>query len=132
MQIPPRCPYCGSWAKLVGGDVIYPHRPDLKPKQFWQCSPCDAYVGCHAPGNGYGDGTRPLGTLANAELRRARNSVHRLLDTAWMVSNDRRAARRRVYADLAAHLGIPVDDCHVACFDLGQCDRAIDYINDHL
>ena len=70
------CPYCNNPAVLVGGDVIYPHRPDLYEKKFWQCDPCDAYVGCHRPGVGYGDGTRPLGRLANAELREAKKNVH--------------------------------------------------------
>src|SRR5436309_3529676 len=41
----PACPYCGHFARLVGGDVIYPHRPDLSELWFWQCAPCDAHVG---------------------------------------------------------------------------------------
>lgn len=59
------CDYCGADAKLVTGDVIYPHRHDLRARRFWQCVPCDAYVGTHANSLNH----HPLGRLANAELR---------------------------------------------------------------
>lgn len=59
-----KCPYCERHAELVGGEVIYPHRPDLGSKKFWLCTPCNAYVGCHAGD----DGTRPLGRLTAADL----------------------------------------------------------------
>lgn len=42
-----KCDYCGNDAMLVSGRAIYPHRPDLFRLNFWQCAPCDAYVGCH-------------------------------------------------------------------------------------
>jgi len=35
----------------------------------WLCKPCDAYVGCH------NNTERPLGTLANKELRTARKET---------------------------------------------------------
>jgi len=93
------CPYCQSAAKLVGGRAIYPHRPDLAAKRFWQCKPCDAYVGCHEAGNGQGDGTKPLGRLANAELRKAKKDAHYAFDRLWLDAPNRRRARgcRRVF-----------------------------------
>jgi len=58
-----KCDYCQQQAKLVTGDIIYPHRPDLYSKKIWHCEPCRAWVGTHK-------GTvKPLGRLANAELR---------------------------------------------------------------
>lgn len=66
------CDYCGDAAKLVTGKAIYPHRPDLFRLHFWQCEPCGAYVGCHKKEGGNGDGTKPLGRIANAELRAAK------------------------------------------------------------
>lgn len=64
--MPPLCPYCNQDSKLVTGAKIYPHLPHLHARWFYQCAPCAAYVGCHP------DSTLPLGRLANAELRRAR------------------------------------------------------------
>ena len=60
------CDYCGGAAKLVGGEVIYPHRPDLAELKFWHCAPCRAYVGCHRKNKKHGqDGMQPLGRLAS-------------------------------------------------------------------
>lgn len=117
----PTCPYCGSPAKLVGGDTIYPHRPDLAHKKFWQCAPCKAYVGCHEAGRGQGDGTRPLGRLADAELRQAKMAVHESFDDIWKEGHMR---RQEAYAWLADKMGIAVADCHVGMFSVAQCEQA--------
>lgn len=124
-KIRPICPYCGKEAEFVGGDVIYPHRPDLHEKKFWRCSTgCDAYVGCHQ------HTAAPFGTLANAELRRARNTAHRTFDQIW---RDHRAMKRKeAYAWLAEQLGISVEDCHIGAFDEDQCRRATDLANQKL
>lgn len=116
------CDYCRRPAQLVGGDVIYPHRPDLAALRFWHCAPCDAFVGCHKAGNGYGDGTRPLGRLANAELRRAKSAAHEAFDPLWKSG---RMSRRDAYARLAQKLGIHVRDCHIGMFDLAACQRVM-------
>jgi hypothetical protein len=100
---------------MVGGDSIYPHRPDLKEKKFWKCIPCNAYVGCH-PGT-----STPLGNLANAELRRARNIVHSVFDPLW---KGRKMTRSAAYQWLASQLDIPVEKCHIAMFDISQCRSA--------
>lgn len=59
------CDYCNKDAELVGGDIIYPHRPDLYELKFYYCAVCEAWCGCHR------GTTKPLGRLANAELRQA-------------------------------------------------------------
>ena len=115
------CPYCGSEAKLVGGLAIYPHRPDLGGKKFWRCKPCDAYVGCHEAGNGQGDGTKPLGRLANAELRKAKKDAHYAFDRLWLDSPNRRRARGAAYAWLADAMGLTADECHIGEMDVQQC-----------
>jgi len=126
------CDYCQGKAKLVGGDVIYPHRPDLASKQFWACLPCDAYVGCH-PGT-----VRPLGRLANAELRRAKMSVHAVFDPIWerrlMLKRqtdpryNKGMARGGRYKKLAELMGIPRAECHVGMFDVARCLKAVEII----
>jgi hypothetical protein len=118
---------CGREAELVGGDIIYPHRPDLFEKNFWLCKPCDAYVGCHPPVDakgkgGQGDGTVPLGRLANAELRRWKSNVHQLFDPIWKSG---KKSRGGAYKWLAEELGIEIDECHIGIFDIETCKRAI-------
>ena len=109
------CPYCGNRADLVNGQAIYPHRPDLNHKSFYTCFPCDSYVGCH-PGT-----TKPLGRLADAALRRAKQRVHAKLDPLWKSGQIKRSS---VYARLADHLGITPQECHVGMFDLERCQQA--------
>lgn len=129
----PVCPHCQIPAVLVTGAAIYPRRPDLHEKQLWQCTACDAYVGCH------GKTSRPLGVPANAELRRARMLLHdRVLDPLWQraevyynrpedaraIAIIRNSARKRVYAYLGWKLGLDPEETHTAMFDLETCRRA--------
>lgn len=119
------CPYCGNVAKLVGGRAIYPHRPDLHAKKFWQCKPCDAHVGCHEAGHGQGDGTKPLGRLANAELRKAKQEAHHAFDRLWMNKLNRRHARAAAYAWLAEVMELAADECHIGEMDVDQCRKVL-------
>lgn len=113
-----KCDYCHRDAELVTGNVIYPHRPDLFSKFFWHCAPCDAYVGCHKKDCGYGDGTRPLGRLANAELRKAKTAAHAAFDPLWRSGG---MSRRAAYAWLASQLGVAPQNCHIGMFDVDTC-----------
>ena len=119
------CPYCGKPSKLVGGNVIYPHRPDLAGKWFWHCSPCDAYVGCHPTTTG----KKPLGRLANAELRAAKMKAHAAIDPYW---REGRLSRHEVYANLAVLMNLHKREAHIGMFDVEQCRKAIHLGNNAL
>lgn len=113
------CVYCDNEAQLVGGDMVYPHRPDLAHLRFWQCVPCGAYVGCHK-------GTaKPLGRLANAELREAKVAAHAAFDPLWKFTTFKDGhqvmTRNAAYEWLADQLGIPRADCHIGMFDVERC-----------
>lgn len=124
----PACPYCSQRARLVTGRVIYPRRPDLGHKKFWHCAPCGAYVGCHDAGVGQGNGTKPLGRLANAELRAAKQRAHRAFDMLWLDKPNKRRARLAAYAWLAEAMGLPVEQCHIGEMDVAQCDRVVSLV----
>lgn len=113
------CPYCVSEPELVGGEVVYPHRPDLYEKRYYLCRPCDAYVGCH-PGT-----TEPLGRLANSELRKAKQEAHAAFDPKWMLK-DGKHRRKYAYAWLASQLRIDSKDCHIGMFDVETCRRVVE------
>jgi hypothetical protein len=111
------CPYCCRDAELVSGAAVYPHRPDLHHLRFWACLPCDAWVGCHR-------GTEePLGRLANAKLRKAKQAAHAAFDPMW-TSGD--MPRRDAYSWLADALGLDREDTHIGLFDLTMCRRVIE------
>ncbi len=128
--MPVNCDYCRQPAALVDGTVIYPHRPDLAHKHFYNCAPCAAWVGCH-PGT-----TNPLGRLADAELRAAKQSAHAAFDPIWKArffakakadpKYTRGMARGGRYKKLAEVMGIPKAECHIGMFDVQQCRRVVE------
>ena len=129
MSHAPNCPYCSAVAILVTGADIYPHRPDLASKRFWSCAPCDAYVGCHppatSPGGGMGDGTVPLGRLANAELRSLKQRAHAAFDPLW---KSRAMSRRKAYAWLSTAMGLPSKNTHIGMFNEEQCRAVVEAV----
>lgn len=108
----PSCPYCSAPAKLVTGEAVYPHREQYARDLFWCCAPCRAYVGVHR------GTTKPLGRLANFELRREKIAAHRAFDQLWQSG---RMERSEAYRSLANMLGIPAAACHIGMFDAAQC-----------
>lgn len=116
------CPYCTAEAKLVGGSFIYPHRPDLAHKKFWLCAGCDAYVGTHK----YSKDHKPLGRLANKELRALKAEAHKLFDKAW--KEDPAFSRTEAYAQMSELMGIPRKECHIGYFDIEECNQLINLL----
>ena len=129
------CPYCGKPAMLVDGRAIYPSRPDLAYLKFWQCKPCDAYVGCHKKGAPIGrgvrsDGTVPLGRMADMYLRGWKSNVHQVFDPLWKDGYMR--DRNTAYAWLAKKMGIPVAECHIGMFTIERCRLAQQICTDEM
>lgn len=83
-------------AILVKGNKIYPHRPDLYKKNFYQCPHCNNYVGCH------GETTRPLGCIPTNEIKIARRKVHALMDPLW---KEKKISRKDLYKYISDKLG---------------------------
>lgn len=123
----PICDYCKNPAILVTGQVIYPHRPDLFKKKFWNCVPCKAYVGCHPVSNHHKTDDVPLGRLANVELRKLKSLAHAAFDPKWKTGILR---RKEAYGILADRLGIKRKDCHIGMFDEETCRRVIEISNE--
>jgi hypothetical protein len=131
LPIVPGCPYCGGAALLTDGTPVYGHD---RFGPVWVCAnhpTCDAYVGCHK-------GTqRPLGRLADAELRAWKMRAHNALDPIWKrkVRNSgipRNQSRGLGYKWLARQLGIPAAECHIGMFDVELCRRAVDACRPYL
>jgi len=114
------CNYCDKEVKLVSGKVIYPHLPELKEKLFWYCKPCKAYVGCHGRTN------KPLGRLANAELRSWKIKAHNYFDNYW---RKQKMCRDEAYDWLAIELKIKHKDCHIGMFDVDKCKEVVSLCN---
>ena len=83
----------------------------------YYCEPCQAWVGCHP------ESTRPLGRLANSELRLAKREAHAAFDPIWKTGKKK---RNQAYGWLALKLGIPRYRCHIGMFDVALCARAVE------
>ncbi|RYE81585.1 MAG: hypothetical protein EOO80_00635 [Oxalobacteraceae bacterium] len=125
---PERCPYRTSPVELVTGAEVYPERPELATRNIWRCTRCDASVGCHKPGARVktrtggeliSDGTLPMGSLANGDLRAARTETHRLFDALWQEPASMSCVD--AYAWMARYLCIPKEDARVACLSYAEC-----------
>lgn len=110
------CAYCSKPTELVGGDVIYPHRPDLAEKKFYRCVPCEAYVGCH-PGT-----ETPLGRVANVVLRTLKMRAHEAFDPLWRGGAMK---RKEAYAWLREAMGLKESECHIGMFNEAQCQEVV-------
>ena len=115
----PMCPYCDLKAELRDSARIYGKSYGM----VWVCPnypDCDAFVGC------YKESSKPLGTLANKELREARKQAHSAFDRIWETGQ---LTRQDAYDMLSIILSIPSEECHIGMFDLDNCKRVCDLFN---
>ena len=101
---------------MNGAQLYGSKRIDLVSKQFWVCTHCKAWVGCHPRT------TTPLGRLANAELRKAKMAAHEAFDPLWRSGE---LSRSEAYAWLARTLGVSPANCHIGMFDVDGCNAVI-------
>lgn len=118
-----RCPYCDRPTNKLNGRELY-GSDAYADKMFIVCRRCNAWVGCHPNG-------QPMGTLANASLRKARVRAHEQFDQIWRRQITERPtlnlklARHEAYRWLAKQMGLVVDQCHIAYFTEEQCDEVV-------
>ena len=89
------CPYCGNKAVWVSNAVVY-GEPLGKSHMIYYCSDCGAYVGCH------NNTRKPLGTMANAELRKLRIRAHNHIDKLYKNGG---ITRKELYKGLKLYFG---------------------------
>ena len=121
------CEYCGQEAVIVNGLKIYPHRPDLANLMFYYCNykHAPAYVGMHK------GSMKPLGRLANAELRSFKSAAHRAFDPLWKVHKLFKS-RGKAYNWLSTSLNIKGELTHIGMFDVDTCKKVISLCDDKL
>ena len=112
------CDYCGRRAAFVDSKEIYGRSYGM----VYLCRNCGAYVGVHK-------GTdKPLGRLADAELRRWKMAAHNAFDPIWKYGKFRHR-RNAAYAWLSEKMGLPVEQTHIGMFDAAQCQQVIQIMN---
>lgn len=126
----PICPYCGNKAKLVDSSKIYGHK---KYGMFWLCRDCVSWVGTHENSPDH----KPLGRLANAELREWKIKAHDLFDRLWNIKIivagiSKGEARKSAYKWLSETLDIPPEKCHIGMMDVDDCKRVFELCRKYL
>lgn len=108
------CDYCGRRTEYVDSAAVYGKSYGM----IYLCRHCNAYVGVHK-------GTdKPLGRLANSELRCWKKAAHNAFDPLWKYGSFR-GRRRAAYQWLSERLGLPIEKTHIGMFDVGLCKEAI-------
>lgn len=109
------CNYCSNQAEWVENKEIY-GRNYGKSIMVWLCRKCNAYVGCH------NNTRKPLGTMANKELREWRIKVHALFDPLWKTGKMR---REKAYGILRSYFGYEV---HIGESDIEMCKKIVKFL----
>jgi hypothetical protein len=107
------CPYCGKKPKLVDSSIVYGKSYGL----IYYCKPCDAYVGTHK------DTEKPLGRLANKELRYFKKLAHSFFDSIW---HQKIMNRHGAYKWLSEIMVLPPEHTHIGMFDVDQCKKVVE------
>tara|TARA_R110002020_G_scaffold412583_2_gene622134 strand:- start:22 stop:501 length:480 start_codon:yes stop_codon:yes gene_type:complete len=123
LPAPTECPCCTDWLtdepsihiEIVSHEDLYGEIMGEWP-WVYQCMTCEAYVGLHPFTN------IPLGTLADGPIRQARKTHKQPFESLWV--NGGKLSRREAYSRLAEKLGIKIEVCHFAMFDVGMCEKA--------
>jgi len=106
------CPYCSKEAKLVDSSVVYRRSYGM----IWYCKPCDAYVGVHKNSKDH----KPMGNLANWELRSWRMRVHEEFDKLWRSG---KIERKEAYGLIQTLMNMTPAEAHIGKFNVEQCKR---------
>ncbi len=113
------CPYCNKKAVLQPANFVHGVSPAANGKHLYVCGnwpKCDAYVSAHE------FDLRPMGTLANGNLRNQRILAHRALERYRKATG---MSRDDLYFWLGTKLNLHLDDAHVAKFNEDQCRQVI-------
>lgn len=113
-----RCPYCGSKASKRPASYVYGEKAD-KSSYLYVCDRypvCDSYVAAHEKSG------LPMGTLANADLRKLRIEAHKALDIIWQSGY---MSRTQEYKWLQAKLDLPASEMHIGHFNEYYCKLLI-------
>ena len=116
------CPYCGRLAVLRPAEYVYGKR-NLNPDNYlYVCSgypSCDSYIGVHKKS------MRPMGTLANGDLRHKRIEAHRALNKVVQTGI---MTKHGVYIWLQNRLCLREKDMHIGMFLWNLIQKRIGFL----
>ena len=113
------CDYCSHEDMFTDSAEIYGKSYGM----VYLCRGCGAYVGVHK-------GTdKPLGRLANKELRQYKMAAHSEFDPIW---KSHKMSRPSAYKWLSKQMQIPTSQAHIGMFNLEECKYVIKICKENL
>ena len=116
------CPYCGGLAVLRPAEYVYGER-NLNPDNYlYVCSgypSCDSYIGVHKKS------MRPMGTLANGDLRHKRIEAHRALNKVVQAGI---MTKHGAYIWLQNRLCLREKDMHIGIYLWNNMQRRTEFL----
>lgn len=119
------CPYCGKSAEWVENKEIY-GRNYGKSYMCYLCKSCDAYVGCHE------NSRKPLGRMANRELREWRKKAKNMFIAEKIGDWKNKPKKKESYAWLKNLMGkefhfgdSTIEECKFIKHNLGVRDEKV-------
>lgn len=114
------CPYCSADAEFVDSAEVYRKSYGM----MFLCRPCNAYVGCQ------GSSDKPIGRLANKQLRYWKVKAQEAFGNIWQArlkveSVSTKKAVAGAYDWLAEQLNIKRSDCNIGMFDVETCIKVV-------
>lgn len=112
-----RCPYCKSPVVLRSADGIY--KENSKGAMLYVCAKypqCDSYVHAHT------GSMKPMGSLANQELRTLRQKAHQSFDRLYLSGL---MTREEAYLWLANEISAPLSEAHIGHLGEYYCRQVI-------
>lgn len=113
------CPYCKRPGVLRPAAYVYGDN-NLDPEKYlYVCSgypSCDSYIGAHKKS------MRPMGTMADSNLRNKRIEAHRALDAIW---KNGYMTKHSTYIWLQNRLNLREKDTHIGKFSYYLCEQTI-------
>jgi len=108
-----KCEYCGKEAEYIDSKDYY----GVSYGMIYLCRDCDAMVGTHK------NSGKPLGRMANKELRELRKKAHNMLDVLW---RNGYMGRQKVYELMYKETGVK----HIGWTDINDCRKVISWLED--
>lgn len=112
------CPYCNQPALFLSSKEYYGKDYGTN---LYLCRPCDALVGTH------GKGKTPVGTMANASLRKWRKAAHSIFDPMWK-GRTKFMSRSGAYRWMQEVMELPASEAHIGMFDEEKCRILIEHV----
>lgn len=115
-----KCPYCNALAVKRPAIFIYGDKTIDQDAFVYVCPrypACNSYVAAHKRTG------RPMGTLANGDLRHMRILAHQAFNRLWMEGY---MEKGEAYRWLQLQLHLPESMAHIAMFSEYLCERVIE------